>query len=335
MIVVIVVVAVVLAMVIPQVLNAIRRANENRTRSHMKMLALALQNHLDKHKTFPPLFFSADRERQLILNPAEAMSCYPWQVSILPFLEEEALHRKIAVASDDFTKDAALVKIPADQGQFVSPRTISLSLFQSPHLAIGPPGVCHYVALSSTRLPLLTNIGVDKAGQPAFQIPKPDGLLIPDINAAGQPASRIADGTSRTIVLCETREQERSNWFNPPQAFVCGFLPEDTIPINAAKTEYYPYFNPMLWIFNPVTGDRTALNMGPGSDSARYAYNTVNPADPLARAWGPSTGNSELITVHGMADGSVQEVVNDVEPKAYFAAITLRGGEHLGPISAE
>jgi len=336
LIVVMVVVVVVLAVVIPLVFNAIRAANQNRTRSHLKQLSLALQNHRDTYQTFPPLFFSNDRERKLILNPAEAASCYPWQVSILPFIEEAALHQRISDASEKFYTDSSLIKVPDDQGQLIPASQISHVIFQSPHLAAGPPGVCNYVAMPSTRLPLLANIGVNKEGQPDFQFPKPDGLLIPDIRARGQSMSRVADGTSKTVVLCESREQERSNWFKPQQAFVCGFLPEDTTPIDEAKTEYYPHFQSQVfgysWLYNPSKGDRTALNMGPDSASARHAYNTVDPTDPLARAWGPSTGNSSLVTMHGMADGSVQEIANDIEPKIYFAAITARGGENRSPV---
>jgi hypothetical protein len=156
--------------------------------------------------------------------------------------------------------------------------------------------------------------------------------------------ARMADGTSKTAVLCESRELAKSNWYTPQQAFVCGFLPEDTQPIDDARSQFYPYFDQNGKWF-PVPGnDRTALNYGPLEPGAMEGAKIVLPngktqayngdeKDPLARAWGPSSVNRGGVVIHAMGDGSVQEVVDlAVDPKVYFAVITTRGGENVGNI---
>jgi hypothetical protein len=141
----------------------------------------------------------------------------------------------------------------------------------------------------------------------------------------------MTDGASKTLVLCETRETERSNWYDPQQGFVCGFLPSDTQPIDEQKTQYYPYFKqstPPEWVFNPKSVDRTALEYGPTESDAGRAYHAA-PGDPLARKWGPSAGYSTGITHHCSADSSVHGLPADTDPKVYYSMISANGGEIL------
>jgi len=165
-------------------------------------------------------------------------------------------------------------------------------------------------------------------------------MIIPDKLSRGQSMARMADGTSKTAVLCESREEAKSNWYTPQQAFVCGFLPEDTKPIDEEKSQFYPYFGADGWVGIPGN-DRTALNYGPLPPGAMEGKKLVLPdgkvqayngdaKDPLARDWGPSSVNRGGVVIHGMGDGSVQEVVDlQVEPKVYFSTITTRGGENV------
>jgi hypothetical protein len=166
-------------------------------------------------------------------------------------------------------------------------------------------------------------------------------MIIPDKQARGQSMARMADGTSKTVVLCESREEAKSNWFTPQQVFVCGFLPEDTKPVDETNSKYYPHFDAQgAWTIAPGAVDRTAINYGPlpiaaqgkVPAAAKQAYNG-DAKDPLARDWGPSSVNAGGVVIHGMGDGSVQEVTDTgIEPKVYFAAITARGGENVGPL---
>lgn len=335
LIIVIAIIAILIALLLPAIQAARAAAMKNSGRNNMKQLGLALQNHNDTFKTFPPLYFCNIEGQKGQMNVTEATGQYPWTVRVLPFIEEDTLYKQLSVASTKFTKDATMIQVIDPQGNMASPSTLTLGQFQSPNLKGSAAGTTNYVALSSTRQPLLTSY-TGEVGSQTSKTP-PDGMIIPDKLSRGQSMARMADGTSKTAVLCESRELTKSNWFIPQQAFVCGFLPEDTKPIDDDKSQFYPYFNNGEWV--PVPGnDRTALNYGPlpanakipagAAAAANQAYNG-DPKDPLARAWGPSSVNMGGIVIHAMGDGSVQEVTNHgIEPKVYFSAITTRGGEN-------
>jgi hypothetical protein len=319
-------------------------------RNQMKQLTLALQNHNDTFKTFPPLFFSADPavKSNPPLNPINAAGTYSWQVRVLPFIEEDTLYKSISRNSQKFALPSTAVTVPSPDNKNISPHDLPLPSAFTCHAILEdvPNGNCNYAALSATRLPLFSDTQtvrtnpheVQNAPQfgPKF---KPDGMIIPDKQMRGQSMARMSDGTSRTAVLIESREVKRSSWYDPQQSFVVGFLPADSAPIDAAASNFYPYFNRPLpdpppepptaptaadWRFNPATGDRTALNFGPQGATPKAAYHG------LERSWGPSSGHGGGIIMVGLGDGSVLELQDDVDPKVFFALITTRAGEEVG-----
>lgn len=325
-------------------------ALKNSCRNNMRQLALALQNYPDYHKTFPPLYFSNDPAvlANPELNPAEAVIYYTWQTRLLPYLEEETLYKTISQNSGKFTMPSAVINVPVVQGNATAPgfpSKIRLNQLECPSnpFDLLPAGVSNYAALSSTRLPLLLNVAADSDGVPAYK-QEPDGMLIPEKTQRGYPMSRMADGTSKTAVLIESLETARSNWYNPQESFVVGFPPADSTPIDAAASNYYPYFAPpqagtvaapapSRWQFNPAAGNRTALAAHDG-DEPKVPYHPLK-GDPLERTWGPSSAHRGGIIIVGMGDGSVHEITPDIDPAVFFAAITARGGEAVRAINAD
>jgi len=321
-------------------------------RNQMKQLTLALQNHNDAFKRFPPLFTSNNTATKANppLNPTDAAGSYSWQTKILPFIEEDTLFKSISAKSTKFTQPSEQVQIPLSGNKVGSPGEIRIEQF----LCHGFPGdtadgLSNYVALSATRLPLLTetehgrlNPNDDKnpaAYGTKFKLP-PDGLIVPDRGMRGSSMARMLDGPSYTAVLIESREEQRSNWYDPRQSFVVGFVPGDSTAIDAAASSYYPYYDPVdppadalarttprKWCFNPAAGNRTALNFGPQNSASKDAYHGIA-GDPLERTWGPSSAHLNGAIVVGMGDGSVREIKADIDPEIFFSAITVRGGEN-------
>jgi hypothetical protein len=314
----------------PWIQSAILDAQKNRSRSHGKQLGLAFQNYSDttKGQRFPALYFTRDTtaDRQNWLNPRDAADHYPWTVKLLPFMEEEPLYKEIRQASQGFTLPAQQVRIsdPNDHTRQISPGEVTVtSPFQSPLVkGMRKPGNLNYVVLSSTRQPLLT--GGTKQGTWS-RVGAPDGVVIPYRENQDAPLARIADGTSKTFLFCESAELERSNWFQAQQTFVCGFLPQDS-QVADRCTPYLTYQIPSVWVPG-LNGDRTALGYGPTWSDPDRRYNT-DQADMLRRSWGPSNSIVNGIVVHGLCDGSVQEINYDIEPRVYFSIITARGAEN-------
>ncbi len=336
LLVVIAIIALILTLVIPRIQSPRINSLKNSCRNNMKQLMLGMQNHHDAKKTFPPLYFSSDPAQQANpqLNPANAAEYYTWQTSLLPFIEEDNLYKSIASNSAKFTLPSTKVTVKG-QGKTGSPADMKLLGMDCPSSPLdNPPGVSNYAALSSTRLPLLQNETIGKDGLPAYK-QEPDGMIIPGKTQKGHSDQRMADGTSKTAVLIESLEDVRSNWYKPQESFVVGFLPADSTPIDAAASNYYPYFTspPDVssvskdWRFNPAAGNRTAL----------AEYNSAGPAipyhpikgDPLERTWGPSSGHNNGVIIVGMGDGSVREITPDIDPAIFFSAITADGKEKL------
>jgi prepilin-type N-terminal cleavage/methylation domain-containing protein len=330
LIIVIAIIGILVALLLPAIQAARQAALRNNSRNNMKQLGLSILNHEDAYKSLPPLYFTASAENNAKsqMNPASdaAAEQYSYQVRLLPFMEEEPLYKAISQASNRFTKKSSEVKIPDPAGgpQPVSPAEFVIQTLLLPNLPEAPkPGTTNYIVIASTRQPLLTE-GTDKGTW--GEVP-PDGTIIPGRDSRGQSLARMSDGTSKTILMCESREVERSNWYRPQESFTCAFLPSDTVK-EEATGKYLPYFatkdGQMNWVPTPMI-DRTALNYGPVFDP-KQAYNS-NEKDPLRRSWGPSSIHPGDVVIHAVGDGSVQEISGSVDAQSYFSAITASGAE--------
>lgn len=309
----------------PEDLHKKHRANYQAARNNMKRISLGCQDHDAMYRTYPALYFSNDPKLNDKMNVTQAKGTYPWTVRILPFIEEDALYKNISARSNRFTESSEVIKIEY-QGQQVSPREIDLPQFHSPHLGDRKVrGNNNYVALPATRLPLLLP-AEPSASSSTPEVPGPDGMIIPTLGGRGQSLRHMSDGTSKTVILCESRELEKSNWYEPTQCFVVGFVPENSTP---KGNNFYPFLENGKWIINPQMGNPTALDYGPTAADPKRAYYAKD-GDPLARTWGPSGGHPiGTMVLHAMGDGSVRAISNDIDPQVYFKLITCRGGEFV------
>lgn len=328
-----VVVAIIIAVAITFFIMVIPRAGGaaylNSCRNNQRLIGIALSNYQVAHRVFPPLYYSNDpalKERPP-LSPLAAAASYSWQTRLLPFLEQPEFHRELSAASQKFTLPSTDVKVPGPGGAgTMSPREVIFKQLRCPAVPDAPtPGNGNYAATSVTRLPLLTELVKGEEGVPPAFKREPDGVIVPEHGMNGISPQRMQDGSSKTILVIESREAARSDWYDPQQSFVAGFVPADSTPIDEAGSNYYPYFAPD-WTFNPTAGNRTALNYGPTAEKPDQAYNAIK-GDPLERTWGPSSAHEGGVVLAVMGDLSVQEIWPDVDPRVFFAAITARGSE--------
>ena len=85
LLVVIAIIAVLIALLLPAVQQAREAARRSQCKNNLKQLGLALQNYHDGAKQFPVGAFS---------QGAAVGNGYGWHVSILPFIDQPALHKK-------------------------------------------------------------------------------------------------------------------------------------------------------------------------------------------------------------------------------------------------
>ncbi|MGC4006491.1 MAG: DUF1559 domain-containing protein [Pirellulales bacterium] len=342
LLVVIAIIGILVALLLPAIQAARQAAFKNSCRNNQKQLGLSLQNHADTYKTFPPLFFSSNATYKTELNPAAPngnTNSYSWIVRVLPFIEEDALYKQLSSKSTKFSVAASGVLVNDPTGVTtagINPQRIRLNALICPSFSgeteagTSPNNynATNYVAISTTTEQKLTTGATAATAFPTPATP-PDGMIIPDKLAKGQNMSRMSDGTSKTVVLAETKEgvvvsgassnTTYFNWYTPNSTWVAAF----PTALSAVTT---PSFN-STGGWTAATTDVTALNYGPQVGASTMVYYKSG-----TRNFGPSSDHMGGIVIHAMGDGSVQEITDTgTETKAYFAAVTARGGENVTP----
>jgi prepilin-type N-terminal cleavage/methylation domain-containing protein/prepilin-type processing-associated H-X9-DG protein len=170
LIVVVLIIAVLAALVFPATRRVSTSAARMQCQNHLKQLMIGLHNYADTNGAFPPGCAGPDAAPETRLS---------WMVSLLPYVEQDALYRKF-----DLTKGIAASAEPA--------RT-PVKVFLCPAQQTAPgDAVSHYVALAG--------LGNDAPSRPADA----PGNGFMGFHRATKPDG-IKDGTSNTLVLIETR----------------------------------------------------------------------------------------------------------------------------------
>jgi len=128
----------------------------------------------------------------------------------------------------------------------------------------------------------------------------------------------IKDGTSKTLMLCETRETVYASWYDGQAAWVVGIDPSSRI----IKTDdFLPGATKHL------------INVGSKTGNTQEAYSSVGLLGGTAwpgavpRQWGPSSQHVGGVVMHAFADGHTQAISDQVDPTIYCRLITRSGGE--------
>ena len=146
-------------------------------------------------------------------------------------------------------------------------------------------------------------------------------MIVP---GTGLNMKACTDGTSKTLMICETIEPAVNSWYDGTVAWTTGINP-GTISSYPPVTTVSPQ---SFWTV--PTGGSTALMVGPapiatvsyGSGIAMVPWTTTYPV-----SWGPSSNHSGGVVVHGAIDGSVHNITTDVDPTVYMHIITRAGRE--------
>jgi len=179
-----------------------------------------------------------------------------------------------------------------------------------------------------------------------------NGVIVPPRTAAsqGNGIKSITDGTSKTIVLAESKEQSFSSWYDGSFAWQVA-MPLGNIP-NASLTNQtdnptsYQPAQPFKLMTTPAAGSSivtnfwvvpqgavSGLNYGPKTDpmksyvkSTRSSLGGQWPTSPPWN-WGPSSDHSGGIVLHCWADAHVSGINEDVDPTTYIQLVTRAGRE--------
>ncbi|HEX4143329.1 MAG TPA: DUF1559 domain-containing protein [Pirellulales bacterium] len=190
--------------------------------------------------------------------------------------------------------------------------------------------ITNYLALSATHFPCMQYGPVEKLAA-TTTVPAdaeaPNGMIVPGV---GLNMKACTDGTSKTLMLCETIEPAMNCWYDGTTAWTTAINPNSMAvhPPSKANPTAAGADNPNgFWIV--PAGGSTALNVGPNPDSA-IAYSPALAgycATPRVISWGPSSNHEGGVVNHAAVDGSAHAITADIDPTLYMHIITRAGRE--------
>jgi prepilin-type N-terminal cleavage/methylation domain-containing protein len=163
---------------------------------------------------------------------------------------------------------------------------------------------------------LCGNGGLPFAGRP------PTGTKV---LTKGNGMQAFRDGTSKTIMVAETREEKLTSWYSGFANYVVGHWSVTTAPTFLAGTS-----GTTTWSCQAPC--KQALNKGTvGVESYMPATGTgANPHGGLDHVYGPSS-NHPGVVLHAFADGHGDGIDDKTDGSVYLHMITLSGRETDSP----
>lgn len=285
LLVVIAMIAVLVALLLPAVQLAREAARQTSCRNNLKQIGLALHNYESQYKVFPPSSTSQIDFGVWNANPTQ-YPLHSWASALLPQLDQASIYGQInfqVSALDPLNYRVAsrrldVYRCPTFSGGPYSqePRYVALS----PTYAIR-----NYVAMGATNVGNLWQ--------------RPDGAIFARSQTGMQD---LKDGSSNTIFIMETREQNAAVWIDGGTASLASRRYDESNPPTYAGPEmplnYKPYY----------------VADGSGID-CRY---------------GPSSQHTGGV-FHLFGDGSVHFLSQNIDGRTYDALTTIAGFEPIDP----
>jgi type II secretory pathway pseudopilin PulG len=339
------------ALLLPALVVSAADARANVCQNKLRQLGLALENYESGRREYPRASWTHTTFHAADCRPADASggkgtTAYSWIVSVIPQLDNIDLYRDISEESKRFTiatgpfdpnnmskkdpsRHASCVTLPdvicpdwkGDKYTNVN-QTIDAGRAANP----GEPanqGAPEYATVDSA---------IPGAGAASFKghvaptcykpvvgthmekgMPVENGGMILS-GRSGLTHSAFSDGTSKTIMLCESKECSYASWYDGTLNWLVGNDPNAASPGTDSKP---PWFNAV-----------PALNKGGNSVPYLKKANSANlPQNDVW--WGPSSDHAGGVVYHVFVDNSTLGITGACDPTTYLGLITRAGEEPI------
>ncbi len=293
---------------------------------------------------------------------------YSWAVRLLPFFEEKPLFDLLNQSSRSFTL-AAFNPVNIVSGGTGNTNPFiwetQIEFMRCPSFpgdetttitgVNGDVAIGNYIAMSSThydgtngsalatsgsRTTTLANCATSAyCGNGAIPFPGGAGSTV---TKRGQTFGGLSDGSSKCVMLAESREQLLSSWYSACASYGVALWPNPngsnanpptvaapnntTANVNAWRTAAV---GPELHSLNKGSDRATAASAGSGQidpSTLWYARAAQYPHSAVDRKWGPSSAHPAVVQC-GFGDGRAKGVNENVDSNIFLWMVTRNGRE--------
>ncbi|HBO43447.1 MAG TPA: hypothetical protein DD670_05860, partial [Planctomycetaceae bacterium] len=346
----------VFCLVIPAIQAVREAARRAQCHNNLKQIGVGLHNHHEAHRKFPasndvrlletpssswrevPLRTPAEPDPSV--GPAEYGTNFSWLMKTIFYMEEggkpwfdvnlrawdtsNLVNRETRMPKDPdrpchqlyWTASIVYFKCPSfPDGDFcqANPRAGVTTNPYDPSTPYGPAGLTNYVALGATHSDSLLGVETNRL---AGGEKHPNGVIYPGRQTSIRDMN---DGTTNTIVVCETREVTLAAWYEGSTAAVFGLVGSPAFVLVDQQR------CPGAKFGVPAEGTETTFNYGNDRSNPKRFYLAEGP-EGVPWVHGPSSHHPGVVN-QLFGDGSVRSMRDGLNPRVYMWLITRAGGE--------
>jgi hypothetical protein len=281
-------------------------------------------------------------------NNSASTPGYSWIVHCLPYMEEVGLYNGIATSSAKFVASPFAATVFSSGSVMFSGSSnwacatpiapLICPTFSGGRTVENANGPSNNVSWTSAYSPLVAitnykaNAGTHTTGVASLinngAIRAPGNMTSGSTSKPnGGTIGSLADGTSKTVMVVESRERGYAGWIDGSATWVTA--------MNSGSNSIYSNGtwnangSPAAMAIDATRG--VGLNY-PATSAQKYFPSAVWTAYADGMAHGPSSDHSGGIVLHTFGDGHVSQITTDINPTVYVSLFSVSQGE---PVNLE